>query len=444
MNKILQYIASTTWLINKVSLENLINIVMRNNDIEAFRAEYKKIKASSDDSGILGESNGITITNDGTAVIKLQGPIIPYANMFEESCGSVSIDTLSKNLAIATKNKDVKNILLDVDSPGGNVVNISEFAKRIKDNSKPVSAYVRGMGASAAYWIISACDRIYSAPTAFVGSIGVIYSCVSTKERDKKEGIEYINIVSSASPYKISDPTTKEGKEIIKDEIDDLANVFINTVAENRNVDTKFVKSNFGKGGIYIAEKAKKNKMIDEVCTYQECLNKINSKKEAPNMAEIEMTKKEFDSKLEASIKDATEQLTVTHEKEIKALKIAAQAKEQDQKTQAVIDYANAKINTDFKAKGHTSVDGKNDSEDLKRFRVMFTDKVQATSLSGLDYKAFIDNFGVKDLKTKVETGNTFSATEAPKTTESKSKSVIDSIAAKIKTGNPTSVDSWK
>ncbi len=87
------------------------------------------------------------------------------------------------------------------------------------------------MGASAAYWIASACDRIYASDSAIVGSIGV----QSFMKSETQDGT--IRFVSSQSPAKNRDPGTGEGARDVQAVIDTLAEVFVQKVARNRGVD---------------------------------------------------------------------------------------------------------------------------------------------------------------------------------------------------------------
>ncbi|MFX8577776.1 S49 family peptidase, partial [Acinetobacter baumannii] len=70
----------------------------------------------------------------------------------------------------------VRGILLDVDSPGGEVAGLAELAEFIAEaaKEKPIYAVANSLMASAAYWMSSGATRIYAAPNSAVGSIGVV------------------------------------------------------------------------------------------------------------------------------------------------------------------------------------------------------------------------------------------------------------------------------
>jgi ClpP class serine protease len=159
----------------------------------------------------------------------------------------------------------VKSIILDIDSPGGEANGCSELADHIFEarGQKPIAAYIGGTGASAAYWIASACDRVFASDSAIIGSIGV----QSALRSEKNEG--EIRFVSSQSPNKNRDPATEEGAREVQAVIDGLAEVFILKVARNRGVGRETVLEEFGQGSVFVGAEAQKRGLIDEITTLE-------------------------------------------------------------------------------------------------------------------------------------------------------------------------------
>jgi len=211
--------------------------------------------------------SGAVNVRDGVAVINVFGPIFPHADLFTDISGATSVETLALRFGEALNAPDVKAIVLNVDSPGGNIVGINEFAKKIYEarGKKPIVAYTGGYCASAAYWIASAADRIVADDTAFLGSIGVVAAWTDDSEARKKQGIIDYEVVSSQSPDKRQDPNSAEGRAKLQAELDALADIFLESVARNRNSKPKQVSEKFGKGGILITEEAIRVGMADEV-----------------------------------------------------------------------------------------------------------------------------------------------------------------------------------
>ena len=109
-----------------------------------------------------------TVIRNGTAVISVRGPLIRYSGLFTEISGATSYSRVAKDLGEAVRNPGVQSILLDINSGGGTVDGCKELAGHILEarKSKPVRAYIGGIGCSAAYWLASACETISAAETS--------------------------------------------------------------------------------------------------------------------------------------------------------------------------------------------------------------------------------------------------------------------------------------
>lgn len=209
-----------------------------------------------------------TATQRGsTAVIPIEGPIFPKANLMTEMSGATALSLVAKDFQAAQENEGIDNIVLKINSPGGNSTGIDEMASLIRSAEKPVHAHVSGVGASAAYWLAAQADSISVSPASSVGSLGVAY--VSRRNGDQGETIEF---VSSLSPKKRLSPETEEGEAEIMQLIDGMAEVFINDVAQGRNTSSEDVLTNYGQGGMLIAQKALEIGMVDRVGTFEELM----------------------------------------------------------------------------------------------------------------------------------------------------------------------------
>lgn len=210
------------------------------------------------------------------AIIPISGPIFRYANLLTLISGATSIQQLSLEFQNALDNPDIETILFDVDSPGGAVSGVQEFAQHVFEarGQKQIIAYASGMMASAAYWISSAADMIVASPTSIIGSIGVI----TTLEKGDEEGT--VSIVSSQSPNKRPDLNTEAGRAKVQTLLDDLATVFIGTVARNRNITTDDVINKFDGGNVFVGEKATKVGLADSIGSLEGSLARLNAGKQ--------------------------------------------------------------------------------------------------------------------------------------------------------------------
>jgi ClpP class serine protease len=248
---ILKAIQSELWAITPDGLNQIIAIASGFGDPQAVAAKLGKPLANAHSASV----------RDGVAIVPVIGPIFRYANLFTEISGASSVQTLAIDLQTALDDASVKGIILEIDSPGGMVAGISEFAAQIRaaNEIKPVIAYISDTGASAAYWIASAAGEIIAADTARIGSIGVVMQALSGDE----EGT--IKFISSQSPLKQADPKSDSGKMQYQKTVDELAEVFIGAVAGYRDTTREAVIANFGSGGMVIAAEAISKGMADRL-----------------------------------------------------------------------------------------------------------------------------------------------------------------------------------
>jgi ClpP class serine protease len=160
---------------------------------------------------------------------------------------------------------NVDAVLLDIDSPGGQSYECAETAEAIRKCNKPTVAYVAGEASSAAYWIASACNKIVSHRTGFVGSIGT-YCYVQGDAPNSK------TIVSTLSPDKVPDIENDESVRKIVEHMNSMTMDFVNDIASYRNTTPDNILSNWGKGDVIKAERALDLGMIDEIGNYNSAL----------------------------------------------------------------------------------------------------------------------------------------------------------------------------
>lgn len=239
MIKAFELAAERPWLITESALDQLMAIADRMGDPEALETRLGRPLDNSQSA----------VVRDGVAIIPVTGPIFRYANMFTRISGATSTQVLATDIQAALDNPQVRGIVLNVDSPGGEANGINElsdliFAARSK---KPIKAYVGGMAASGGYWIASAASEVIIDDTGMAGSIGAV---VEIKLGDDKESGKRYQIVSRNAPNKRPDLSTEGGRAKIAETIDALGDVFAAKVARNLGVDPEDVPAMGDHGGI--------------------------------------------------------------------------------------------------------------------------------------------------------------------------------------------------
>lgn len=247
----------SAWAITQSAFEEIHRIANRENNLEAVLRERGKP---------LDNTHKVE-TRDNVAIIPIQGALFPRANLFSEISGAYSVEMLARDLHAAQINPDVKAVVLQIDSPGGHTTMINEFANQIKAFDKPIVSYVVGQAASAAYWIASATDKIYLDETALVGSIGVV-AAFSKKDTNTTE------FVSSNAPDKRPNLESDTGRAVVQAMVDDMENVFIQSVMTNRNM-TREQVTNL-RGGVLVGAKAVSAGFADEISNLEAVIASLN------------------------------------------------------------------------------------------------------------------------------------------------------------------------
>lgn len=259
-------IAGEPWAITETALHTILEIAAREN--ESPQAVAAKLGRDL--------QNTYSVTErDGVAIIPVAGPLFRYANLFTMISGASSYELIARDFTAALENPKIKGIILDIDSPGGEVNGVSELSNMVyaARGKKPVVAYASGDAASGAYWIASAADEIVVSETSALGSIGVVgmYQGKSGKSADAVE------IVSSQSPHKRLDPTSDEGRNRLQTRIDSMADVFIGTIARNRDVSAEDVQNHYGGGDVMIGAKAVSAGLADRIGSLEGLIAELSS-----------------------------------------------------------------------------------------------------------------------------------------------------------------------
>lgn len=223
--------------------------------------------------GLRLEGSMMATQRDGAAVVPVLGPIFPRANMMNSSAGGTSLANVMHDLRAAEATASVERIVMLYDSPGGVVSGLAEAAEGIRSLSKPVTAFVTGSAASAAYWLASQAGEIVMDASAMVGSLGVMMS-LSKQVQAGADGRMGYEIVSSGAPFKRADPETEEGRAVLQGMVDAAEAVFFADVARGRGVSVATVRSEFGRGGMVAARQAVEDGLADRIGTLESVLSK--------------------------------------------------------------------------------------------------------------------------------------------------------------------------
>jgi signal peptide peptidase SppA len=220
-------------------------------------------------------------TGGSVRVIPVFGVIAPRMNLLSEMSGGTTFDALSKQLADAVADPNVKAVVFDVDSPGGNVAGASEFARAVLKAraTKPVFAQAQYLMASAAYHPMACATEVIASPSAMIGAIGV-YSIYD----DLTDALQQLGVkreVFVAGKYKAEGVggtgLTDDARAHIGALIDGAYQRMVGDIAKGRGCSAADVRSGFGEGRLLNVEQAKDAGLIDRVGTLQDTLARAST-----------------------------------------------------------------------------------------------------------------------------------------------------------------------
>jgi len=201
-------------------------------------------------------------------VVEIFGPIYaPYdqGGLFSGSLLTDVLDTLEE----FRKDKNVKAVILRINSPGGTIGAVQEITRevnRVRESGKPVVASVIDIGASGGYYIAAACDKIIVNGGSLIGSIGVIFTSADMSKLLEKIGIDMQTVKSG--PYKDVGSFYRsfkpEEKDFLGNVINDAYEQFVSVVSAGREIPVERVQE-LAKGQIYSGRDAVKLKLADTI-----------------------------------------------------------------------------------------------------------------------------------------------------------------------------------
>ncbi len=271
---ILLAFASEYWAMEESKLFAII-------DLLAMQAEGVKFDAAEIEARIAPQTAAAVARREGSiAVIPLRGVIAPRVNLAQNSStgGGTNAEAFIGAVNAAGRDESVKAIIVDADTPGGNVLNVDEAAAALFAirGSKPVVVQVTGSLASAGYWIASGADEIVASPSSQLGAIGVRTAYDNIVGALEKQGVS--REVIAAGRYKgegVLGPLSDEARAHIQSRVDEYYGMFVDRVAQGRGVTADAVRNGFGEGRVVSAATAVKLGMADRVATMAETIERF-------------------------------------------------------------------------------------------------------------------------------------------------------------------------
>ncbi|CAN7420214.1 S49 family peptidase [Paraburkholderia hospita] len=184
--------------------------------------------------------------DQGVAIIDVSGTLVQKSSNLRPSSGMLGYNAIRHNFLAALSDDQVKAIVLSIDSPGGEVAGCFDLADLIyaSRSIKPTLAILNESAFSAAYALASACEQITVPRTGGTGSVGVICMHVDQSKAIDKAGltvtiIKYGDRKADGNQF---NPLSKEALDRYQAEVDEMGELFVQTVARNRNLSADVVR----------------------------------------------------------------------------------------------------------------------------------------------------------------------------------------------------------
>ena len=183
---------------------------------------------------------GYDVTRDGVAVIPVSGTLVQKLDSLRPYSGMTGYDGIRLNLLAALADGQVKAVMLDIDSPGGEVPGCFDLSDTIfaARNVKPIWAVLNEMAFSAAYALASAASRVTVPRTGGTGSIGVVYLHTDLSRALDQAGITVSVLRYGARKYEGNtvEPLSDAARTRIQADLNATGELFVATVARNRRL----------------------------------------------------------------------------------------------------------------------------------------------------------------------------------------------------------------
>jgi len=216
------------------------------------------------------------ITADGIAIVPVTGTLVSRSGHLVAASGLMSYGDIGDAVEVAANDPRVRGIVLDIDSPGGEVGGLFDLVDRIaairRACGKPIHAVANESALSAAYAIASVADSITVTQTGEVGSIGVVAVHVDESAADAKAGLAWTFV--HAGERKVDGnphaPLSSRARADIQADVDRLYARFVALVAAGRNVMPEAIRAT--EAGISRGEQAVRAGLADRVGTLRQAV----------------------------------------------------------------------------------------------------------------------------------------------------------------------------
>ena len=219
----------------------------------------------NDYAEVSGKSLGVERNSKNQiAVVYAEGEIVDG----EGDVKQVGGDRFAKIFRQLRQDKDIKAVVLRVNSPGGSAIasEVIQREVRLTRQVKPVVVSMGNLAASGGYWIVTDANRIFAEPNTITGSIGVFGLLVNVQKLANNNGITWDGVKTGryADIETVSRPKSPQELALSQRSVNRIYNLFLSKVAQGRKLPQQKV-AEIAQGRVWSGVAAKEIGLVDEI-----------------------------------------------------------------------------------------------------------------------------------------------------------------------------------
>ncbi len=214
-------------------------------------------------------------------IVSVIGELVNRGAWLGASSGLTSYEGILQQVTAAAADPEVRSIVLDVNSPGGEAYGMSDTARAMRSAAagKRMVAVINSIGASAAYGLASAADEVVITESGVAGSIGVVVVHFDQSERAAKLGVKATVITagkSKATGHPFA-PLDEDARASIQSKVDRIMDGFVKLVADHRSkLKAKTIREQ--QGDTYLGADAVSAGLADRVGNFADVIAELSGR----------------------------------------------------------------------------------------------------------------------------------------------------------------------
>jgi protease-4 len=198
------------------------------------------------------------------AIVYAEGEIVNG----QGTSNQVGGDRFAKELRNIREDKDIKAVVLRINSPGGSATAADIILREVEliQRKKPVIVSMGNLAASGGYWIATGAEHIVANDNTITGSIGVFGLLINLQDIAKNNGITWDGVKTGqfADLGASTRPKTEKELAIFQKSVNQVYNLFLDKVARSRKLSKDKVAA-IAQGRVWSGEEAKKIGLVDQI-----------------------------------------------------------------------------------------------------------------------------------------------------------------------------------